>query len=153
MKRFQFKFAALLTYRRHRRDLCQRLLADLQAHDQRLIGERQDLERQRAEQLGELRNLATSGAVDVDRALARRYFAARLTGEMRIIDRNRDLLARQIQMCRQTLLRADQEVRALEKLREQQIEAHGQLTEKLAARELEEAWQAARQGKELEVRS
>jgi flagellar protein FliJ len=143
---FRFRLDALLRYRRHRRELVQRLFAQIQADDDALVARRLDLERQRERQLAEVRDLSQAGVVDVDRASARRFYAVQLSGDIRVVEHNRRILAEQLRLCRQALTKADQEVKVLEKLEEKQRVEHAHADEQRSARELEDAWMAARVG-------
>ena len=146
MKNFRFKFAALRKFRENRRDLCRQLLAQLFADDTRLIDEKSKLEQTRLSQLEELRQLAFQGPVDVDRVSARRYHAGQLVGEMRVADHQRSLLAKQIELCRTALAKADQDVRILEKLEERQRAEFRNEQERREQLELHDVWLAAHCG-------
>jgi flagellar export protein FliJ len=141
--RFLFKFAPLLKYRRHQRDLCRQLLAEVMAEDQRLIERRQQVEAARTLQLGEMRELLGVGTVDIDRSAARRFHAGQLVGDMRRLEAERQLVAQQLARCREALVQADQRVKALEKLAEKQAAEFAQDQERRTARDLEESWLAA----------
>ena len=140
MKQFQFKFQALLNFREYRRDLCRLYLAEVLENDRTLISQRHSLERNRNDQLDELRDLSREGDVNIDRSASRRYFAGQLTGEMQLVDRNRSLIVQQLVLCRQALSKADQDVKVLEKLEEKQREEYRYDEERREAQELEEVW-------------
>ncbi len=140
MKQFQFKFQALLNFRKYRRNLCRLYMAEVLANDRDLVSQRRSLERDRSNQLDELRDLSREGDVNVDRSASRRYFAGQLTGEMHLVNRNRSLIAQQLVLCRQALSKADQDVKVLEKLEEKQREEFRYYEERREAHELEEAW-------------
>lgn len=143
MKKFEFKLKSVLKLRQYRRDLCRQLLAQILSDDAALIAERQRHERNRQVQLEELKAIGASGSVNVDRTSARRYFCGQLTVAMRIVDQRREIVAQQLEMCRKALIRADQEVKSLEKVEETQRAEFQYENEKSAARELEDAWMAA----------
>lgn len=143
MKTFQFKLLPVLKLRRYRRDLCRQLLAQILADDAALVAERQRHENHRAAQIQEMSRLSTGGSIDVDRASSRRYFCGQLTLAMRIVDQRREVVAQQLAMCRAALVRADQEVKALEKLEEAQRTAFDYERERASGREMEDAWMAA----------
>ncbi len=142
MPGFSFKFESLLSYRENRRDLCRQLLARVLADEQELIAQREQLVSHRIGQLEELRQISDMGRVDVDRSAARRYFAGRLVAEIDMVDRRRQLVVQQIGLCRQTLARADQDVKVLEKLKAKAKAAFDEREEKHLSRELEESWRA-----------
>ena len=140
MKKFNFRFDKLLEYRRSRRDLCRQLLAQLLADQSRLVTRRKSLERQRFDLLDELRGIGRHGAVDVDRSASRRYYAGQLVGEIRLAERNLELLGGQLQLCRGALTEADRDVKVLEKLQERRLAEYRYESERRSAREMEEAW-------------
>ena len=140
MKQFQFKFQALLNYREYRRNLCRLYLAEVLANDRDLVSQRRSLERNRNDQISELRDLSREGDVNIDRSASRRYFAGQLSGEMQLVDKNRSLIAQQLVLCRQALSKADQDVKVLEKLEEKQREEFYYDEERREAHELEEVW-------------
>lgn len=145
MPRFTFQFEALLRLRRHKRDLCRQILAHVVATDQQLAMQRADVERARAVLLGELRDLGRPGElVDIDRAAARRLHAGQLLAEVRLLDRDRELVAQQIALCRQGLVQADRDVKVLEKLEEKRRAEHQYEQERRIAHELQDAWLGAR---------
>ena len=142
MKKFVFKLESLLKYRRHHRDLCRQLLADIFANDRRLLENRASLEQQRAGQLGEIRELHEPGPIDVDRTAARRYFAGHVQIDMLYIDRDRVIVGEQLNQCQQALMQADREVKVLEKLRDKQHAAFLYEKNRNEGRELDEMWMA-----------
>jgi len=142
LKKFKFKFQSLLNFRRHRRDLCRLYLAQVLAKDRKLIGQRHSLKRERLEQLHELREIGRAGNMDIDRSASRRYFAGQLTGEMHLVDRNRELVAQQLKLCQQALSKADQDVKVLEKLEEKQRAEFLYHRERRDGHELDEIWMA-----------
>ncbi|MAG92997.1 MAG: hypothetical protein CMJ48_04535 [Planctomycetaceae bacterium] len=131
-----------MSYRENRRALCRQLLARVLADEQELIDQREQLVSHRIGQLEELRQISDMGRVDVDRSAARRYFAGRLVAEIDMVDRRRQLVVQQIGLCRQTLVRADQDVKVLEKLKDKAKTAFDEREEKRLSRELEESWRA-----------
>lgn len=142
MKSFIFKLESLLRYRRHRRDLCRQLLADIFADDRRLQENRAALERQRTGQLGEIRALHEPGRIDIDRSAARRYFAGHVQNDILFIDRDREIVGEQMGQYRQALIQADREVKVLEKLRDKQHATFLYEQNRNEGRELEELWMA-----------
>ena len=143
MRKFVFRFQALLRLRINRRDRCRQLLAGLLSDDCVLATRQSAVEKQRLLQLEELRALAATGTVDVDRTISRRYYAARLTSEIQTLQRTRGLVARQLEQCRQALSFADREVKILEKLKEKQQTEFVYEENRREIRELDETWVAA----------
>ena len=144
MKTFAFKFEPVLKLRRYRRDLCRQLLAQVLADDAQLVSQRQSMESARQHQLAELRSLSEGGVVDISGAASRRYYIGQLAGEIRAVEHRREVVAQQIALCRQALVRADQDVKALEKIGEKQRREYEDEQDRLGARELEDVWSSAR---------
>ncbi len=144
MKNFIFPFESLLNYRRSKCDLCRQLLAQVLASDHRLLADRKSLEQQRHKQLQELRELVAAGEVDVDRSASRRYFAGQVLGDIRLVDRNRQIVAEQLDLCRQALSKADRDVKVLEKLQAKQQAEFYYENRRRENRELAELWMATR---------
>ena len=143
MNKFLFKLNPVLKLRKNERDIRQQLLADVLGRDGQLVARRQQLEAERDTQIDELRSLSSGGSeVDVDASAARRRYAVQLTARMADIDVQRAGLATKIDECRQAHLRADQAVKALEKLAERQEAEFIFQQERLEFRALEETWQA-----------
>lgn len=143
MPRFRFSLESLLMYRRTQRDLCRQLLGRALAQDAELAAQQAEWTRQRAEQLDELRKLGEAGAMEVERSASRRYHAGRLSVEIRQVELAREQAARQIELCRQALVRADQSVKALENLAAKQHAEYLAAQERRESREREENWLAA----------
>lgn len=143
MQKFAFKLAALLKYREHQRNLCRQSLAEAIAEDQALLAERKNLESTRATQLEEMRELTGARVVNIDRSAARRYYASQLTIDISVLESHRAQVAQKIAERRQSLVLADQKVKALEKLSQKQFEDYLSEQERRAGRDLEESWMAA----------
>ncbi len=147
MKKFAFKLEPLLMLRRNQRVVRQQLLADVLRRDDELVDRWRRAEVERAVQIEELRTLSHGGSdIDVDASAARRHYAVQLSGRMAEIDVQRTGLSRQIEDCRQALVRADQAVKSLEKLAEKQRTEFIFEQERFEARALEETWQAIHAG-------
>ncbi len=143
MLRFQFRLAALQKYRESLRDQCRQVLAQWLQRDAAAIAEQQRLERERLDQLEEMRTQQTGAALlSIDKLASRRYRAGQITAELAAVARQREELAAQISLCRQALVKADQGVKVLEQLSEKQFAEFEQAQEKVQAREREEVWQA-----------
>lgn len=150
MKKFAFKFDPLLKVRRNHRDQCQQLLADVLRHDSELTARRAETDTERRHQIDELRSLGTDAAgLDVDASVARRAYAGHLSGDIGKIDSERTAIARQIELCRLALVRADQAVKSLEKLAENERAEFVYNSERREEREREETWRAIRVGETL----
>lgn len=144
MSRYNFPLASLLTYRRHRRELCRQLLAEVLADDARLRAEQRGLEQEHGGLLSELRRFGQGGGLDVDRAASRRYYAALVSRRIDASLERLKLVAGQLHLCRQALVKADGEVRMLERLEESRRAEHRAQEERRAAHELEDLWNSRR---------
>ena len=149
MKKFAFKLDPLLKLRTNQRNQCQQLLADVLRRDDELVSQRSETERDRRIQIDELRSLGVSGVgVNVDASVSRRSYAGHLSGHISSIEAERMALRRQIDLCRQALIRADQAVKSLEKLAEKQRFEFVYAQQSVEARELEQTWQAVHAGEQ-----
>ena len=146
MKNFQFRLAPLLTLRENERDLRRQALAAALRREDELKQARRQLERERGRQLEEVRRLGQPGALNVDGANSRRVYAGQLVTWLLQIEQERKGATQQVELCREALVLADQQVQALEKLRDRQLAEFRLNEERREARNLEEAWQAAHAG-------
>ena len=146
MKKFAFKLDPLLKLRANQRDLCQQLLADVLRRDDELVYQRSETEKDRRTQIDELRSLGGGGGVNVDASVSRQSYVGQLSGSIGHIEAERTTLRPQIDQCRQALMRADQAVKSLEKLSEQQRTEFIFTQERVESRELEQTWQAIHAG-------
>lgn len=150
MKKFAFKLDPLLKLRANHRDICRQLLSDVLRRDDELLRQRSEAENDRRTQIDELRSMGGGGGgVNVDASVSRRSYAGHLSGNIGQIEAERNALRRQIDLCRQALIRADQAVKALEKLAEKQRSEFVLVQESAESRELEQTWQAVRSGEQL----
>ena len=142
MKKFAFKLEPLLKLRTNQRDQCQQLLADVLRRDEALVHQRSQTENDRRVQIDELRSLGGGGGVNIGASASRRVYAGHLSGNIGHIEAERNSLSRQIDLCRQALIRADQAVKSLEKLAERQRTEFVFTQQSVESRELEQTWQA-----------
>jgi len=140
----RFRLATLLRLRESARDECRARLAEAHKADQEIIDQltRLGLEQQQVQE--ECRKAAGPGDVDLDRLVeAHRYVVSLRTREEELRQR-RQTLAAEIQQRRQALLKADQDVQMLEKLRDRRLERHRLEEERQEAKQIDEtALQAA----------
>lgn len=143
MKKFRFQLETLLTLRRRARDKCRQALGEMLGQEAQLVARRAETESERQRQIDELRALGGGGGeVDVDASAARRHYAVQLTGSLAELDAKRAVVAGEIDVRRQALVRADQAVRALENLAERRKAEFVLDQERAEAQEIEQAWQA-----------
>jgi len=141
---FVFSLSALLKFRKSRRDLCRRLLAQVLADDAGLVAERARLIAEREGEFEEIRRMGRQGRVSVEGTAMRRFHSIQLLGNVRGIDEKRKLTTQQLNLCRQALSKADAEVKVLERLEEKQRAAFLYRADRRAQHELEDAWMARR---------
>jgi flagellar protein FliJ len=141
---FVFKLRSLLEFRKHRRNLCRQLLAQILADEATLLAERQRVLASREQQFAEIRELSRQGHVTVEAAIARRYHSGQLLVVLRTIEERRRLVGQQLQLCRETLVKADTEVKVLERLEDRQRQEFEYHAERRNQFEREDAWMARR---------
>jgi hypothetical protein len=141
---FIFALRPLLEFRRHRRDLCRQLMAQVLADEAVLLGERQSVLASRERQFEEIRGLSRRGRVAVEGAVSRRYHSGQLLALLRTLEEKRRLISQQLQLCRETLVKADTEVKVLERLEERQRGEFEYRAERRNQFEREDAWMARR---------
>lgn len=143
MKTFVFQFEALLKVRRHQRDICRQRLADALIRDSDLMARRGRTEAERHFQFEELRALEGGGKnIEVGSSASRRLYAGQLSSDIGRIDSERAGVARELDLCRAALVRADQSVKSLEKLAERQSAEFARNRERSEVRDQDQTWQA-----------
>lgn len=140
MKIPPFRLKAPLRYRRHQRDLVRGLLAEALAELEKYQREVKELEEQKLHALGELAEATRPGALNVDGAVARRIHVGQLGIMIQGAQRKVALAESQVALCRQTLVVADQKVKSLENLEEQDRLSFLQEQDKKESREREDNW-------------
>ena len=135
----RFQLATLLRLRESNRDECRALLAEAHRSDQELLDQmtRLGMEQQRVQD--ECRKAAGPGSVAVDRLVEAHRYAVSLRAREEELKRRRQTLALEIQQRRQALVKADQDVQVLEKLRDRRLERHRIEEERKAAKQIDEA--------------
>jgi flagellar protein FliJ len=139
MPKFHFRLAALLRLREATRDERRVQLAESQRADVELQNQLEQLDEQRNRLQGECREAAGPGEVDLPRLVEAHQFATTLRAQVEQVQEQRRALGAEIDRRRQSLLEADREVRTLEKLRENQLQAHCQDENRQEAKRLDEA--------------
>ncbi|MCH9652941.1 MAG: flagellar FliJ family protein [Planctomycetes bacterium] len=145
MKKYVFQFESVLKIRRHKRSLCRQLLGEILQTDQRLMEQKQNLERSRKEQFQEIRLRQAKGVVDIDGATSLRFYAGQLQAQIQTVTANRKLVEKQIVLCKQTLARAEQDVKAMEKLSDKYRDQFHYEQNRKESLQLEETWSATQQ--------
>ena len=138
----RFPLDKVLTYRSHLRLEARNLLAAAMADERTLLDHRLQLERQREQQTTELSELLLQESLDVQAAGRRSLFARGLDAEMSVIDEKLVAARQRVEACRLELVKADQDVKALDRLREKHVAEQTYLEGRKAEHELEEQWLA-----------
>jgi flagellar FliJ protein len=142
VSRFVFRLQTLLEFRRHRRDLCRQLLGQVLADESALLAERHNVLASRDRQFAEIRNISRQGRVRIEGAIARRYHSGQLLAQVRRIEERRRLVGQQLQLCREALVKADTDVKLLERLEERQRGEFEHQSQRRDQFEREDAWMA-----------
>lgn len=143
MKKFNFKFKALLHLRESRRDTCRQLLANILAEEKALLEEKNEVLLKKEECEKSIREIGSSGSVDINRISSHRYYVNQLSKDILITEQKLERVGQQAALCRKALSKADQEVKILEKLRDKQEQLFLENESRMESRELEETWQAS----------
>jgi flagellar FliJ protein len=138
MKTFRFRLATLLRLRSATRDQRRAQLAEAHRADDMIGQEQQRLGQELASRNRRQRAASGPGEIDVDQLLAEQRYALLLHGQQQHLDRQRQLLAAEIERRRGLLVEADREVRVLEKLEQRQRGRHVEEANRLDVRELDE---------------
>ena len=138
-----FPLEKVLEVRRHTRQERRNALGAAIADEQTLLEMRQQTEQQKNALLDELTNLSQSGTLNVEAAARRRYFAGQLEIQLLVIDQQIIEARQAIDAARAALVKADQDVKALERLREQHIDEEAYLENRRSENALAEQWQSA----------
>lgn len=146
MPRFEFRLESLLKYRRYRRDVLQSIYVNLLGQKREMESQREALTHRRERQIDEIRDINDASRVDISAAAARRFHSARIGAELLLQARDLEQLEQQIAVCRRELTAAEQDVEAIEKLKERQRGEFEYRQNRREQRELEDAWMSAKAG-------
>jgi flagellar protein FliJ len=145
MSKFHFRLATLLRLRETTRDERRVQLAEAHRADAELQSQLARLNVKQEQLQRECRAAAGPGEVDLSRLLEALQYASALRAQKAELRQQRQALAAEIDLRRQALIEADRDVRTLEKLRENQSQAHQQAEDRQEVKRLDEAaLQAAR---------
>ncbi len=141
MGKFKFRLATLLRLREAARDERRTELAEAYRLDdvlrERLHGVEQELSSVR----GQCRKAAGPGPVDVDQLVEAQRYELSLKAQQGELDRQREVIATEIQRRHQALVGANRDVRVLEKLRRRQAQRHRHEENRQEIKQLDEAAQ------------
>jgi flagellar export protein FliJ len=135
----RFRLATLLRLRESTRDERRARLAEAQRADQGLLDQltRLGIEQQRVQE--ECRKAAGPGNVDVGRLVDAHRYAVSLHTREEELKELRQTLAVEIRQRREALLKADQDVQVLEKLRDRRLERQRLEEGRKEAKQIDEA--------------
>lgn len=138
-----FRLDKVLEYRRHQRLEARNALASAISDEQTLIEHQARINRQKGQQLSELAGFTRSEVVNVEAAARRRYFTGQLEIQLMVVAEQLAQARMVVEQMRAVLVKADQEVKALERLHEKHVEEETSLEQKRTEIELSEQWQSA----------
>ncbi|MHC4874997.1 MAG: flagellar export protein FliJ [Planctomycetota bacterium] len=138
-----FPLEKVLEVRRHTRLERRNALGAAIADEQALLDMRQQIDQQKNDLLDELSNLSQSAALNVEAAARRRYFAGQLEIQLLLIDQQIFEARQAVDTARAALVKADQDVKVLERLREQHITEETYQANRRNEIALAEQWQSA----------
>jgi flagellar FliJ protein len=139
MPKFDFRLAPLLRLREATRDGWRVELAQSQRTDLELQHQLMQIEQQQKRLQRQWRQAAGPGEVDLPCLAEADRYAASLRAQEEQLRQQRRTLAAEIDRQRQALIEADRDVRTLEKLRENQFQAHCHEENRQDAKRLDEA--------------
>ncbi|HEX6984808.1 MAG TPA: hypothetical protein VF170_05500 [Planctomycetaceae bacterium] len=138
------QFETLLRVRRHRRDQVRLVLARILAEGREIDEAADRVRAEREDAVGMLRSGTAAGGVDIDRAASLRYHAGRLSVELAGLAQAAVANAERVRQARSVLAKADQAVRAAERLRDRWEENRRREAERRADREATDRFAAVR---------
>jgi flagellar export protein FliJ len=138
-----FRLDKVLEYRKHLRLEARNALASAISDEQTLLEQQARVNRQKGQQLAELAVLTQSEAVNVEAAARRRYFTGQLDIQLMLVAEQLVQAQQVVEQKRMLVVKADQEVKALERLREKHFEEETSHELKRTEIELSEQWQSA----------
>ena len=138
-----FRLDKVLEYRKHLRLEARNALASAINDEQTLLEHQARVNRQKGQQLVELAAFTRSEVVNVEAAARRRYFTGQLDIQLMIVAEQLVQARQVVEQNRMVLVKADQEVKALERLREKHLEDETAHEQRRTEVELSEQWQSA----------
>lgn len=138
-----FRLDKVLEYRKHLRLEARNALAAAIGDEQTLLEHQARVNRQKGHQLAELATFTQSEVVNVEAAARRRYFTGQLDIQLMLVSEQLVQARQVVEQKRMVVVKADQEVKALERLRENHFEEETSQELKRTEIELSEQWQSA----------
>ncbi len=138
-----FPLEKVLDVRRHTRQERRYALAAAMADEQQLIDLKQQQELQKQQLLDELAELSREESLNIEAAARRRYFVGQVEIQIMVIEQQIEQARQIVEQARSALIAADQDVKALEKLREQHLAEQAYSENRRNEIVLTEQWQSA----------
>jgi flagellar export protein FliJ len=138
-----FPLEKVLDVRRHSRQERRHALAAAMADEQQLIDLKQQQELQKQQLLDELAELSREESLNIEAAARRRYFVGQVEIQIMVIEQQIEQARQIVEQARSALIAADQDVKALEKLREQHLAEQAYSENRRNEIVLTEQWQSA----------
>lgn len=138
-----FPLEKVLDVRRHTRQERRHALAVAMADEQQLVDLKRQQELQKQRLLDELAGLSQEESLNVEAAARRRYFVGQIEIQVMVIEQQIEEARRIVEQARSALIVADQDVKALEKLREQHLAEQAYEENRRNEIVLTEQWQSA----------
>ena len=138
MARFNFRLNSVLNYRKTLRQQAQRNLADAYQQQQQANEELQAAQLEIDQLVNQMRDSAKQKQLDLDFALGGQRHHAKLKADMKKVADKLEQAGTEVERCRQDLIEADRDVKALEKLHDRQLADHRQQTAKHEAAEIDD---------------
>jgi flagellar protein FliJ len=135
----RFRLATLLRLRESTRDQCRARLAEAHRADEEIVEQLTRLAVERQQVQSECRKAAGPGDVQVGRLVEAHRYTLSLRAREDELHKRRQTLAAEIQRRRQELLKADQDVQVLEKLRDRRLQRHRIEEERKQSKQIDEA--------------
>jgi flagellar FliJ protein len=134
MAKFKFRLASVLRLRESARDEKRAKLAEAYAALQKLEDRRLEL-LEEGRQLAQWQIGASNGSLNVDRILDAQRYQGVLQAELHVVHQQKAAVETEAEKRRAALVAADQDVKVLEKLRDQQF---ARFTQELAAQQMKQ---------------
>ena len=138
MKRFVFRFQALLRLRENERDLRRMDLGEALALEAKLKAQKISLEGRHDAEQTVLREVVAQSVVDVDRTLELRRYQSMLRAEIQISTAQIEALDKEIERRRSVLIEADRAVEVFVQLRQKYEQRHQEQFDREEVRTLDE---------------
>lgn len=138
MSRFNFRLASLLKLRVHAREARQTELAKALRRLKLVEQARGEVQNELAELDRQMRNSKRASTIDVDRLLDGHRYQLALASRVAELTRAMGEAQQEVERCRLKLVEADRDVKALEKLHEQQLDDHRRSVDLQELKQLDE---------------